>query len=145
MPTTATTTYSADKLDPIYDPELAKLIHVKLQASTTFAKGTVLGEVTATPGTYAPYDDAVATGAQVARVILQYACITDASNNITYGTATGGGAWGETYLTAPVYYRGSFKTSELPQSGAGSIDAAAVVDLGRLISGTTADGVLLIG
>lgn len=44
MPTTATTTYTIAKLDPVYDSEDARSIKVNLAASTTYASGQVLGE-----------------------------------------------------------------------------------------------------
>lgn len=146
MPTTATNTYSTDRLVPVYSPEEAKRIEVKLPASIAYAKGTILGEVTATPGTFKAYATAAGDGSGVAKLILEYACATDASGNITFGTTAVGGPFGETRLTAPAYYKGTFKTAELVQSGAGAIDADAVADLNaHLVSGTLADGVIQIG
>lgn len=46
MPITATRTYSNNKLQPAVDPDLARMMHVHLPASVTYARGTVLGEVT---------------------------------------------------------------------------------------------------
>lgn len=46
MPTAPTQTYSNNKLVPAVDPDLARAMHVQLPASVTYARGTVLGEVT---------------------------------------------------------------------------------------------------
>lgn len=44
MPTTATTTYSGQKLEPFIRPDAATMISVKIKASQNIAKGTILGE-----------------------------------------------------------------------------------------------------
>lgn len=46
MATTPTQVYNNQKIIPAIDPDLARAMHVQLIPSTTFAKGTVLGEVT---------------------------------------------------------------------------------------------------
>jgi head decoration protein D len=144
MAASATNTYSADELIPMYPDVPHPMQPVKLPASVTYPKGTVLGEVTATPGTFKAYDDAAVDGTATARCILQRACATDASGNITFGTSATGDAFGQTHKSAPAFFGGSFKTSDLKQSGAGAIDAAAVTDLGgHLISGTLSNGVLV--
>jgi hypothetical protein len=65
--------------------------------------------------------------------------VTDASGNITFSAtaATVGGPYGETFTTAPVYYKGTFATGDLV-----GLDAGAVSELGRLIQGTTTNGIL---
>lgn len=83
MPTTAVWTFSRNKLMPLYGEKDAKRMSVALIASTTFAQGTILGEVTASPGTYGPYASGHVDGTQVAKCVLEYACSTDASGNIT--------------------------------------------------------------
>jgi hypothetical protein len=90
--------------------------------------------------TYAAYNDANANGTQAAKSILPYAVATDASGRVTYGGATGGNylnAATEPHATA--YFSGYFRTTDLV-----GLDAAAVADLGRLVSGTVADGVLCV-
>lgn len=89
-----------------------------------------------TAGTFRAYDPTGSDGRQVAKCILQYDVDVDASGNITVG----GGEYGETYKTAPAYFAGTFLTSELID-----LDEAAVSQLGRLISGTVASGVLRMG
>lgn len=141
MPTVNTLIFTGGGLQPALRPDLARTIAVRLKPSTTFAEGALVGEITATPGIYGPYVDANVDGTGVARGILKYACITDADGNITLGTVATGLEQGQTKTETEMYFAGTFNTQDLPQAGAGSIDAAAIVDLkGILIKGTTADG-----
>src|SRR5436305_6504339 len=99
MPTTAIMTFSGKKLEPYMAPEDARLISVKIPASTAFlARGTVLGELTATPGTYKAYASGNADGSQVAKAILAFDIATDAGGLITLTPTSGqstGGEYGE--------------------------------------------------
>lgn len=146
MPTAATNTYGMNQLVPMYEPLEECELPVTLPASVSYAKGTVLGPVTATPGLMKAYVDAATDGSGIAKAILPMDCATDASSNITVGSLTAGAApWGATSKTVNAYFRGTFKTSELVQSGAGAWDAAARADLyARLYFGTDADGVVHI-
>lgn len=74
------------------------------------------------------YNDGNSDGSEVAKAILQYECVVDTYGNITVG----GGDYGETQKAAPAYFSGTFKTADLT-----GLDAAAVADLGKLISGAT--------
>ena len=146
MPSSAQNTYSNNYLVPMYDAEDALCQPVNLPNSVTYAKGTVLGEVTATPGLFKAYASASSDGSQVPKAILQYDCATDSSGNITIGASAGGAAFGVTHKSAPAYFAGTFKTAELVQSGAGAIDANALSAGGwRLISGSVTDGVVRLG
>jgi Bacteriophage lambda head decoration protein D len=136
VPTTPTNTFSAVGLEPYFDPEGAKLYNVKLPNSVTLLKGTLLGELTASPGTFKTYANANADGSEVAKAILQYDVSVDSSGN----HMVGGGEHGETLKYAPAYFAGTFRTTELV-----GLDAPALTDLGRLISGSLADGVLRLG
>lgn len=139
MPTTAVLTWSAGRVDPLKDPDDAHQENVNLKISTTFAAGTIVGEVTATPGTYAPYATGNSDGSQNPVGVLQYPCVTDASGNITIGNAAGGGEWGQTQKGAPVWMSGEFSCADLV-----GLDAGAVTKLGRLIQGTVTSGRIII-
>jgi hypothetical protein len=136
MPTTPQTTWSAaNRLDPIFDDDDVDILNVKLAASTTFAKGTVLGEVTATPGTYRAYASGNVDGSQTPKGILRYGCTTDASGNITLI-----GEQGATQQHAPMIMGAGayWKTSELV-----GMDANAVTLLkAALVSGDLTSGIL---
>lgn len=136
MPTASVVDFwpAGSRLTPFINPEeaMASMQHVKLPASVTYAAGTVLGEVTATPGLYKAYATGNSDGSQNARVILEYKCVTDASGNINTDE------WGVGQLTAPVFTTGWFKTEDLV-----GLDAGAVTGLGgSLVEGTVTSGLL---
>ena len=148
MPINPSTTWTNAGLMPIVNPLDAVMIDVALKASTTYQAGAVLGELTATLGTYAPYLSTNSDGSQNAKVILKYACVTDASGNIGYGPSTSGGEWGETTTAAPVYISGTFQISDMQLTGgAGALDAAGATSLGRIVEGSVAGaaGILRVG
>jgi hypothetical protein len=141
MPTTPVATFGAGRVDPLKSPDECIVEVVGLKASTTFAAGTLIGEITASPGTYGPYATGNVDGTQNPTHILMYACITDASGNVTLGSsvAAGAGEWGQTQKGAPAYASGEFSCVDLV-----GLDAGAVTKLGRLIQGTVSSGRVLI-
>lgn len=82
-------------------------------------------------GLAVPYDDAASDGRQVARCLLIEATKTDIFGQVIGNTP------GQQRTSAPVFVAGTFYVSDLPSAGVGSLDAAAVVDLGRLINATS--------
>jgi hypothetical protein len=143
MPTTALNTYSEDVLIPMYPDIPHPELPIKLPNSVTYAKGTVLGPVTASPGTYKAYATGNVDGSETATCILKYPIATDASGNHFIGTSTAASNFGESRKDCPAYFGGAFKTAEFPSSGAGSLDAAGLADLqGIILHGTLADGVI---
>jgi hypothetical protein len=123
MPTTLNT-YSFDKLEPKESPELAIVDAVKLGASLTLAKGTVLGKRTSNNTHYA-YNDALTDGTNVATCILMQATKTDASGNCYFGDSATAAVDNLPHAEAPVYTGGIFDTDDLT-----GYDAAAKTDLG---------------
>lgn len=89
-------------------------------------------------GTYKAYNDSNTDGSQVAKLILEFACATDSSSNITFGTSNAGGPFGQTCKTCPAFIAGEFYTSELT-----GLDANGIADMGHLIEGTLAAGGIL--
>jgi hypothetical protein len=89
-----------------------------------------------TGNTFAAYADGGSGGLDTARCILAYDVATDAGGNIFLGTSTSSERGFSTKDT-PAYFVGIFLTTDLT-----GLTAAAVADLGRLLSGTVADGVL---
>lgn len=79
--------------------------------------------------------------AQYPTHVMQYACITDASGNITFGSSITAGAaeWGQTYKGAPAYRSGEFSCADLV-----GLDTFALRTMGRLVQGTIAAGRVLI-
>ena len=105
------------------------------------AVSTVRAGAAGTPGEYAAYDPDAVNGLQIAKGVLVYDVQTDASGNITFSSTSGqdGGEFGEEYGNVPMYVAGYFNTDDLT-----GLDMKAVAQLGRLVSGTVADGVLAV-
>jgi hypothetical protein len=135
MPTSATYRYSNTAVDPVFnaDDAMASMVAVKLKASTTFAAGTILGEIAASPGTYGPYASGNSDGTQNPAGILRRAATTDASGNITNADE-----WGDTGLVASMFTQGAFRTQDLV-----GLDANAISKLsGHLIEGSVTSGIV---
>jgi hypothetical protein len=88
-------------------------------------------------GTYKAYNDSNTDGSQTARAVLQYDCASDSAGLITFGGASTGGPYGGKSTSCPAFVEGTFHTTELV-----GLDAAGVADLGRIIEGTLASGLL---
>ncbi len=136
MPTQPVARWSATRLDPLYNPEeaMSSMIHAKLPPSANYPQGQLLGELTATPGTYKAYvpGAAVTDGSQNPTVILQYPCVTDAT-----GAITNIGEWGFPEQTTPVFTQGDFRCQELT-----GLDANALTKMfGRLTEGSVTTGI----
>jgi hypothetical protein len=147
MPTSEIASWSLKKLEPKIYPDLARTMSVKIKPAaagytTKLARGTVLGEVTAT-GTFAAYTDADSgsEGLGVARAILVHDIVVDENGAIAYTATTGRttGEHGETFKDTPVYIAGCFSCADLV-----GLDANAVADLGRLVQGTYTAGLLSV-
>ncbi|MBI1756191.1 MAG: hypothetical protein HYR64_03690 [Fimbriimonas ginsengisoli] len=88
-------------------------------------------------GKWAPYASAHSDGTQTARALVAMDVATDPAGRITFGTLSTGGEHGEKYPSAPIYYKGEFKTADLT-----GLDSNALSGFGRLITGSLSDGVL---
>lgn len=142
MATSPSQYYSDQFLQPYIYPDLARTESVRIAPSLTIARGTVLGELTATPGVYKPYASGNTDGSQVAKAIAKYDMVTDANGNITLSATAGttSGQFGESLLSVGVWMKGAFNTTELT-----GLDSGALTTLGHLIQGVLASGVIEIG
>lgn len=140
MPTAAFRTYSNGGCWPCENQGEAVNVPVNLSPGT-YPAGTVLGELTATPGTYRDYGSGHGDGSAVARGILQYAVVVDASGNYWLGDTSGAsehGVPGPKY--ANMWRNGVFKTADLV-----GWDATAFTTIGAKIkTGTNIAGVIVI-
>ena len=128
MPTTPINVYSVQKLEPLFDPDTARQRAAGIAPSLTIARGTLLGEITASPGVYSPYASTHTDGTQVPKLICAYDITTDASSNVTLSATagqTGAFAPGDAGKTVPAYVCGTFRTTDLT-----GLDATAVTALG---------------
>lgn len=80
----------------------------------------------------------VTDGTQLAIGIMPYDVITDANGRVVPGDTTPG-EFGQTYNDAPVFVKGYFWTQDLT-----GLDSVAVSQLGRLVTGTLANGVIAL-
>jgi hypothetical protein len=112
-----------------------------LQDSTTGGSGTTVASTTTgvvPSGTFKAYSATATDGSQVPKCIAQCDMVTDSANppNITLGGQAGGGEFGQTQLTAPVYTSGYFFTSDLV-----GLDTNAISLLGgHLVRGSAGSG-----
>jgi hypothetical protein len=135
MPTSPSTQYSGIRLDPYMDSEDSVQTAVSL-VTGTYVAGTVIGEVTATPGTYKAYASGSSDGSQIPKMLLEYGCTVDGSGNITMP-----GDIPVTRKDVPAYFAGTFRCSDLT-----GLDANAVTAGGwRLVSGSVSTGILRLG
>ena len=135
MPTANTYTYAQTKLEPMQAPELAKELSAKFGASIDYAKGTLVGELVASPGVYVPYDHTGADGSQVLKGILIYHIVTDADSKIT---SIGGPVFG-LVSNAPIYIGGYFACEDVANPT--ELDDAIAAFYCKLIQGTSTTGV----
>jgi hypothetical protein len=137
----AVTTYglAAGMVQPLKNPEDANVDLVQLVASTVFPAGTIIAEVTATPGVYAPYNVSnTPAGINAPTHILQYSVATDSTGQIFMGTGAVG-EWTQPMAAAPAYRNGYFNCADLI-----GLTAVAVPLLGRLVQGTFTAGHIMV-
>lgn len=143
MPTTPVDSWGMKRVDPFMEPTEASELPVNLIASTTFAAGTLLGELTATPGTYKAYASGNSDGSQLPKCVLRHACVTDSAGFITYGDGPAGSnqdGIGPASKATDAFFAVILKTTDIP-----NLDAGAVTALGaRIISGNLANGIIVI-
>lgn len=135
MPTAPVVTYSNARLDPLANPSAARLDHVNLLPGT-YAAGTLIGPVTATPGTWGAYASGNTNGTQVPGRILQYGCVVDGSGNIFQG-GQASSEFGNSSKSAPAYRGGYFSSADIV-----GLDAAALAAWpgARLLEGSVSNG-----
>lgn len=132
MPTTPIATFINQPLMPLTDPDDAILFPVNL-ADGTYVAGQVLGELTATPGTFGAYDSAAATGLQNAKAILKFGCVAAS------GVITGIYNNDLTDVSVPAYFaNANFNMADLT-----GLTANAVTSLkARILIGVLGTGVV---
>jgi len=144
MPTSALYSFTQDVLVPVRNPHLAAEQAVKLKASTTYAKGTILGELAADQGTYDTFNPNNADGTQLPKCILAYGVETDSNGLPTLI----GGVYPLPDNNVPAYTRGDFDcaTIDTAMGDSGALLAAAIAAANwHLSAGTATAGIVSIG
>lgn len=90
-------------------------------------------------GLWGAYNDGASDGREVAKAIAVYDFRTDSLGRVVYAAAGDSPEYGIYYTSAPAWFKGRFRTTDLV-----GLDANGIADLGRLESGTAADGILAI-
>ena len=148
MPTTATSTFepSANRIDPVFAPDLSRVLGIAPNPSTTstatvtYTRGTLMAEFSATSlaGVYAPYSStATANGLSTPKGILQYTVTVDSSGNVALA-----GEFGQTQRGCPMWMPGGaiWRIQDLV-----GLDANAVTAMdGAVVEGSIASGAGLI-
>ncbi len=148
MPLTATSSFepSINRLDPVFAPDLSRVLNVAPNPSTTstsavtYLKGTLMAEFSATSlaGIYAPYaSSGSATGLNVPKGLLQYTVSVDVNGNVALA-----GEFGQTQKGCPMWMPGGaiWRIQELV-----GLDANAVTVLGAsVVEGSVASATGLI-
>lgn len=135
MPTAATTTFTQSKVVPFINPNLAAVKDIKIGASKTLVAGTIMAQVTATPGVYDAYATGGAGGLGTPLGILMYDVTTDSNGVIT--SISGPFAVGQADMNVPMWYAGVFKCDDIH----GDTVAHAITDgLGKIIEGDSLTG-----
>lgn len=128
-------TFSLDLLQPAIPSDDAIEFPVKL-AQGTYAKGQVLGEVSATPGVFKAYASGNSDGSEDPKAVLRYGC-TVASD----GTISGLTEHGEVLKSVPAY----FGDVTLRCADLAGLDANAVSAMGaRVLTGDVSSGLIRI-
>lgn len=148
MPTVASSTFepSANRIDPVFAPDLSRVLNIAPNPSTTstatvtYTRGTIMAEFSATSlaGVYAPYASTASTnGLNTPKGILQYTVTVDSNGNVQLA-----GEFGQTQKGCPMWMPGGaiWRIQEL--SG---LDANAVTILGAaVVEGSVASATGLI-
>lgn len=136
MPTTASSTFepSANRLDPVFAPDLSRVLSIAPNPSTTstatvtYSKGTVMAEFTASSltGVYAPYASTNTTsGLNIPKGLLMYTVTVDSAGNVALA-----GEFGQTQRGCPMWMPGGaiWRIQDLI-----GLDANAVTVLGAAV------------
>lgn len=108
--------------------------------TTNITGGGSLAMVATTAGVTVGLWEAYVDSTTVAQAIAVYSFRTDNLGRVVFGGANSVAQDGLYSKTAPAWFKGRFKTADLT-----GLDANGVADLGRLESGTVADGIVAIG
>jgi hypothetical protein len=107
-----------------------------LTGGTSPAAAVTKATTGVTAGTWSAYASGNSDGSQTPSLIMTYTVTSDGSGNVYYST-TASSEYGFASRSCPAYRKGAFRTTDLV-----GLDSNAVTKLGRLLSGTVANGVI---
>jgi hypothetical protein len=134
---TVLNTYTNDPITSGVPGTELVLLHVNLKASETYLKGSAIGEITATPGTFGPYASGASDGTETPTAIVPFTCVSASSGLITVGTTADPA--GLTHKSVPAIFGGYVRAQDIV-----GLDADLKSHLGKLIKGTASAGIFKI-
>lgn len=127
---TTVATFAQIKLEPYINPQFARTKAARFAPSLTIARGTLVGQTTAT-GLYTPYLSGASDGSQVPVGITVYDIVVDASSNVVIGTSGSvAGILLSSDGTSEIYWRGAFLESELIGLDANAVTVLKAREMG---------------
>lgn len=135
MPTTNIFDYTIVKVEPTVKADQVHTVAALFQPSVTVPRGSLMGELTASPGVYVPYDHTAVDGRQVLKGLNPYDITTDANGYIT----NAGGPMATQKLNSPVYTSGDYNCADV--ANITELDDAIAAGYCKLIQGTATTGI----
>jgi hypothetical protein len=119
---TTVASFAQIKLEPYINPQFARTKAARFAPSQTIARGTLVGQITAS-GLYLPYASGAVDGSQVPVGITVYDIVVDPSGS-TSGILTSSDG------TSEIYWRGAFLETELTGLDANAITVLKAREMG---------------
>lgn len=127
MPLVSVRVLSGIRLDPVIESTTPMGEDVNL-VQGTYAAGTILGERTLTPGTFAPYASSKTDGSQIPSLVLKYSVDIGVDGHATQPEVRVNWPIPQNLVCVPAYKSGVYKVADLT-----GLDQNAIDKLGRLI------------
>jgi Bacteriophage lambda head decoration protein D len=127
---TTVASFAQIKLEPYINPQFARTKAARFAPSQTIARGTLVGQITAS-GLYLPYASGAVDGSQVPVGITVYDIVVDASSNVVVGpSGSTSGILTSSDGTSEIYWRGAFLETELTGLDANAITVMKAREMG---------------
>ena len=127
MPVSDVRMYGGKRLDPKSESSDPLTEYVNL-LSGDYVAGTLLGELTSLPGTFAPYNSTNNDGSEVPSVILKYSVTIDTDGHAVKSNVEDNWLVPQNVVAMPAYVTGLFDADDLV-----GLDQHAIDTLGRSI------------
>lgn len=127
MPVSDVRIYGGQRLDPVRESSDPLTEYVNLPMGV-YEAGTILGELTSQPGTFAPYAATNVDGTEVPSVILKYSVTMDTDGRAVKSNVEDSWIVPQNVVALPAYVTGVFDKDDLV-----GLDQYAIDTLGRSI------------
>lgn len=130
MPVAAVKQLGGLRLDPTEESSPPFIEYVNLLAGS-YKAGTLLGELAAAPGTFAPYNSTNVDGTQIPSLILKYSVTIDSNGHAAKSNVEDNWIIPQNIVGHAAYATGVFDVADLV-----GLDQFAIDTLGRSIHGS---------